>query len=181
MRRKPNKELNNYLIEFKGTKTVCELLPLVNKKFNETYKEQDLRRYLWRNRIPYKYFSPQKVHHNTTAKPIGSERTKDNGLVLVKVADNKWIDKQRYIYEQHYGVTLTENDFIVFKDGDRTNFDIDNLKCVSKYVASHLRNVSHNPETRHLEILTYELKVKTKDLEKKYLIKGGELNKNGKY
>ncbi len=168
MRRKINNELKNYLTEFAGDKTIDELLPLVNEKFNENYDRLHLQKYLIRNRIPYKYSNPEKIRDMSNL-PIGTERVKDRDRIYVKVAKNKWIYKQRYIYEQYHKVKLTSNDFIIFLDGDKTNFDIDNLYRVTRYEAAHLGNIcggSKNKDVTKLGIDTARLYIKIKDKER---------------
>lgn len=58
----------------------------------------------------------------------------DLGYVHVKVCDGKgnknWVPKQRVIYEQHYG-PIPKGYKVIFADGNRFNFDIDNLVLVS--------------------------------------------------
>lgn len=58
----------------------------------------------------------------------------NQGYVFVKVCDGKgrknWIPKQRAIYEKRYG-PIPKNHKIIFADGNRFNFDIDNLVLVS--------------------------------------------------
>ena len=65
--------------------------------------------------------------------PVGTERVyKGEGYVKVKVAEpNKWELKHKLIYEKHYG-KVEEGDAIIFLDGNKTNFNIDNLILVSK-------------------------------------------------
>lgn len=65
-------------------------------------------------------------------RPVGSERTTKDGYREIKVADpNKWELKHRYIYEQHFG-KISKGDRVIFLDNDKTNFDINNLKCISR-------------------------------------------------
>lgn len=137
MRRKINNELKEYLLIFAGEYTIDELLPKVNKIFNENYTRLELQKYLWRNRIEYKYQNENKKRNNVHNKPIGSERIKD-GLVQVKVANNKWEYKQRIIYEKYYNVKLKSTDYIIFLDGDRNNFNINNLEKVSYDEAGYI-------------------------------------------
>jgi hypothetical protein len=71
-------------------------------------------------------FKKGKVSVNK--KPVGSERVNVDGYVEIKVAEpNKWMLKQRYVYEQHHHIKLTSNDAIIFLDGNRLNNNIDNL------------------------------------------------------
>ena len=55
MRRKYNIDLINYLKNKANKYTVDELLPKVNKKFNDTYTRVQLQKLLVRNKIEYKY------------------------------------------------------------------------------------------------------------------------------
>ena len=66
-------------------------------------------------------------------RPVGSERidAKD-GYTLVKVADpNKWALKHKIIYEEAYG-KVPEDHVVIFLDGNKCNFDLNNLKCISQ-------------------------------------------------
>lgn len=83
----------------------------------------------------------KKGNKPMNAVDIGEERMRysgskpdDQGYLCVKVCDGKgnknWIPKQRVIYEQHYG-PIPKNHKVIFADGNRFNFDIDNLVLVS--------------------------------------------------
>lgn len=73
-------------------------------------------------------FKKGLIPHNR--RPIGSERVYKSGYVKVKVADDKWVFKHNYIYEQHYG-KIPEGYTIIFADKNKSNFNIDNLMLVS--------------------------------------------------
>lgn len=69
-----------------------------------------------------------KGHTPVNHRPVGSERINVDGYTEIKVAEpNKWKLKQRLVYEEYYGVTLTSNDVIIFLDGNKQNLDINNL------------------------------------------------------
>lgn len=75
--------------------------------------------------------------------PVGSETVGSRGRVFVKIKDDfygsggkryrNFVQKDRYIYEQHYG-KLSKNDMIIHLDGDKTNCEIDNLYKVSRAI-----------------------------------------------
>ena len=76
--------------------------------------------------------SPNKIYwekgntpHNT--KNIGEESIRHRNTVIK--TENGWQIKQNYIWEQHYG-KVPRNHVVIFADGDKTNFGIDNLRCV---------------------------------------------------
>lgn len=73
---------------------------------------------------------------NTAA--IGDESKKsEDDYVYVKVADEdvpsrfNWKEKHRLIYEENYG-PIPEGYVVIFLDGNKRNFDPDNLMAISK-------------------------------------------------
>lgn len=76
-------------------------------------------------------FKKGHVPHNY--KPVGSERVNGDGYVDIKIADpNKWRGKHLVIWEQHHGRPVPKGYAVIFGDGDRRNFDPDNLILVSR-------------------------------------------------
>ena len=67
-------------------------------------------------------------------REIGDERVDKDGYVSVKVQNGKlkknWILKHRYIYESMYG-NIPTGYKIIFADGNKRNFDPNNLVLVS--------------------------------------------------
>jgi hypothetical protein len=123
--------------------------------------------------------------------PIGSEVKKKNGYVYIKVADvlrdgyKNWKPKQVVVYENHYNVKVnarTHN--VVFLDGDKYNFDINNLMLVSKrvnrIVNTHYAK-SEDAEINKLNILQANLSVSILDTAEKLGQAVVYTNKNSKY
>lgn len=102
-------------------------------------KKHSLEQLMWRNGIKHKDYNANMAH-NSNECVIGTEYTKPDGMVLVKVGKNKWEYKQRYIYEQYYGVELPTEIMVIFLDGNKNNFNIDNLRAVSTPVYNTARN-----------------------------------------
>jgi len=74
-------------------------------------------------------FEPNSSPWNT--RDIGSERTVD-GIIIVKVSEpNIWRSKHSVIWE-NANSKIPENHVVIFADGDRNNFNIDNLLLVSR-------------------------------------------------
>lgn len=151
MRRKINNKLKQYLLELNSKYTIDELLPVVNKKFKENYTRLELQKYLVRNKIPYKYENEKKIRNIGNKIAIGTEYTKPDGMVLVKVDKNKWVYKQRYIYEQYHNIKLKEDEYVIFLDGDRTNFNIDNLKLLTRQEASYLGVFKYDYDIKNVD------------------------------
>lgn len=82
-----------------------------------------------RMKIERTFFSKGQKPHNT--KWDGYERLNAYGYVEVRVAERKFIGKHRLIWEQQHGA-VPDGHVIIFGDGDRTNFAIENLLCVSR-------------------------------------------------
>lgn len=77
-------------------------------------------------------------------RPIGSTRIDNkDGYMMIKIAEpNKWALYHRYLYEKAHGVKLAKNEAVIFADGDRSNFDIDNLVKVNRTNLLYLNNNS---------------------------------------
>lgn len=83
-------------------------------------------------------------------RPVGSERDDKDGYIEIKVADpNKWELKHKHIYEEAYG-EVPKGYKVIFLDGDKRNFDLNNLKCIS--------------QAENLYLNRYKLRFKDKDL-----------------
>ena len=152
-------EMIDFLKSFKGEKTLKELATLLKEKYGvETININYFRKYLRKLNVDYKYekynvgcfkrgFSawnkgvktgvkPRRYDKNGDViwleKPIGSERVEKKGYTLVKIkVPNTWEYKQRVIWKEIHGEIPT-NHVIIFADGNKSNFDIDNLICISK-------------------------------------------------
>jgi len=62
---------------------------------------------------------------------IGSERLTRDGYVKIKVSDGNWVHKNRLIWEKANG-KIPKNHAIIFADGNKQNFSLDNLLLISK-------------------------------------------------
>ena len=82
-----------------------------------------------RAKIERTFFSKGHKPHNT--KYDGYERINSEGYTEVRMAERVFIGKHRLIWKQHYG-RIPEGHIIIFADGDKQNFAIENLVCVSR-------------------------------------------------
>lgn len=97
--------------------------------FNKGVKQSTYMSEENRQKIKKTQFKKGQESHNT--KPVGSERLDKDGYTYIKVEGRKkWQPKQRLIYSQKYG-KIPPNHAIIFKDGNKQNFELDNLECVS--------------------------------------------------
>ena len=111
-------------------------------------------------------------------KPVGSERVDSkNGYVLIKVTDegryqDRWKLKHRIIWEQEYG-KIPENHTVVLADGDKHNFDLENLILISRSQLSYLNKkgfINGDPDVLKAGLKIIDIERKVDDFE----IKGGD-------
>ena len=128
--------MTNEQIEYLKTivkgRSVKEIQELLKKKFDTEFTKSHIayikNKYDIRSG-PLGRF--EKGHTPLRYAPIGSERIK-NGHVVVKVAEPSiWKPKQRVVYEKHYG-DIPAGHRVIFADGNKRNFDKDNLILVTE-------------------------------------------------
>lgn len=75
----------------------------------------------------------KKGNKPQTWVPVGSESEDKDGYVKVKIANpNKWAYKQRLVWERHHNRKIPPGHAVIFGDGNRRNFDPENLILVSR-------------------------------------------------
>lgn len=83
------------------------------------------------------FFRSGQLPNNT--KPIGYERETKSGYIEIKIAmrpsapnrNDNFTSKQRYVWEQTHG-PIPAGMEVIFKDGNKRNFDPDNLALVTR-------------------------------------------------
>lgn len=116
-----------------------------------------------------------ETHHRH--KPIGSLQVK-KGYVQVKVAEpNKWMQYQRYVWEQNHPGESAEGMVVIFMDGNSRNFDPSNLERVSRGELNVMARMGHTAamsrEEREICLLRVRValaKVKLAGREKAYAL-----------
>lgn len=87
----------------------------------------------------------KKGQRSVNWKPIGSERVCD-GVVQRKILDtgyppHDWVAKHALIWIEQNG-PIPDGHMVIFRDGDRSNFDPANLECISR-AENMRRNTLH--------------------------------------
>lgn len=170
MRNKYSKEFEKEMYKKAPNKSIEKLLDIAINKYGYNITKEMLMQYLSKRGIRYKGYKPNKTNAMGSIISIGTEYTKPDGMVLVKVMPNKWKYKQRYIYEQYYNIELPKDIMVIFLDGDRTNFNIDNLMAVSTPEYNCIKNknlLSNNGMVTKTAILSARLYYKIKEKEKR--------------
>lgn len=152
-------EMKQFILDNYKGRYNQELADLFNQKFNTNITSRTIKSYKANNKLnsgltgkfrkgqtphnkgkkmPKEVY--EKVKHTMFAKgnvppnhrPVGSERISKDGYIEVKVAEpNKWRLKQRVVYEEAKG-KIPEGCPIIFLDENKRNFDIDNLRCITR-------------------------------------------------
>lgn len=154
-----SEEQIEFLKNFKGEKTLKELATLLKEKYGvETISINYFSKCLRKLNIDYRYvksnagsfkkgltpwnkglktgIKPRRYDKNGDViwieKPVGSEYITNDGYTIVKTkAPNFWEYKQRVVWKKTHG-EIPFNHVIIFADGNKSNFNIDNLICVSR-------------------------------------------------
>lgn len=102
-------------------------------------------------------------------RPVGSERISVDGYVEIKVADpNKWQLKHRVVWEREYG-SVPKGYVVLFGDGNRCNFDSNNLILVSRKQLAILNKhslIKDNADLTRLGIQVADLHLKINERKK---------------
>jgi hypothetical protein len=117
--------------------------------------------------------------HPLRTRPLYSERFGKDGYIEIKYADvphgnrkDNWKNKQVWVYEQHHNITVdSKKDVVVFLDGDKYNFDIDNLMLIPRRVLNvinRLYKFTNNRDDNLAIIYNAILKLQMNDLAEKY-------------
>lgn len=172
MRNKYTKEFDNYVLKNCSKYDKDDLRKKCEKKFNMNITLNAFSKHLYRINAQCKDYNPNMALGGelSGSKPVGYELHRTDGYVVVKVSQpNVWKYKQRLIYEQHYG-KIPKNMMVIFLDGDKTNFDIKNLKAVTTRDYLYARNkhlLFNDSELTRTALMCGELFNKSKK-EKKY-------------
>ena len=110
----------------------------------------------------------QKPHNY---KPLGSERITKDGYCEIKVSDTgrRWKSKHLVVYEKHHG-KVPRGSVVIFLDGDKRNFDIDNLHLVTRGQLAMLNKnslIQKDAELTKTAINVVDLMKKISAIEKK--------------
>lgn len=118
------------------------------------------------NKIKKHFFQKGSVPHNI--KTNGYIRMDKDGYQLIRKEKNKFVYLHRLIWEKAHG-KIPKGNIIIFRDGDRSNFQIENLECITRNENSVRNRFAPNypREIQEVEYLRIQLKRKIKQHGKK--------------
>ncbi len=105
--------------------------------------------------------------------PIGSERITKDGYIQVKIQEGKfqhnWRGKHILIWEEHNG-SVPKGHKIIFGDGDKRNFDINNLILVTNAQMARLNQydlIQNDADLTRTALVIVDLKSKISEKSKR--------------
>lgn len=109
-------------------------------------------------------FQPGIIPKNTV--PIGTEKLLSDGYVWVKIDDKakvpkkvNWKQKHKLLWEKEYG-PVPDDSVVIFKDGDPTHIELDNLECITRsqlLILNKKRFISSNKQITETGIAVAKL------------------------
>lgn len=172
MKSKLTSEEKQFIRENYMNITTPKLTKIMNEHFNRIFDNEVVRNYKkhqgLKTGINTQFKKNQKAHNH---KPVGSEFIcKKDGYTYVKIAEpNTWDLKQRVIYKKAFGDIPTEKS-VVFADGNKQNFDLDNLVLVDrkiKLMAKNKRLFYKDKDLTKTGLLIAELICRSSEVRKK--------------
>ena len=165
--RKYSIEMYRFLQENASFYTAKQLVVIIKDMFNIDMTPKRFAQYCHDMNIKYKYEKPKKAHTNIPTENGTIVNKTDGDYLKVKVGNHKWEYLQRKIYEEHYGIKLPEDVYVIFLDQNRRNFNIKNLKAISRRSSAIMSKdelFSVESKITKLGVINSKLKIKTKEL-----------------
>ncbi len=105
-------------------------------------------------------------------RPIGSERVNIYGYTEVKIAEpDKWKFKHRIIWEEKFG-DIPSGYAVMFGDGDKRNFNIDNLILVTNrqlQVMNNKKLIQNDADLTKVGVVIADVLIKIADKNKEIM------------
>lgn len=158
-------DMTDEMIEFiynncKGI-TNQELAKRLNEKFGTNYNAKKMQNFKHHRGLK----AGIHICNENRKKELYSETIDSRGYTWVKLGDCNWVRKSRYVYEKYIG-KIPKGQVIVFKDGNKRNFDLDNLMLADKKMLAQLSAlITDDRELNETIILNAKLKIKLRELE----------------
>ena len=187
-------EEKEYLKEVRKGKTYREITLEMSKKFNTEYTETQIagamKRYGYTSGVDNRFkkggtawnkgrkgymganktsFKDGDIPYNW--RPVGSERIKIDGYAEVKTENGKWELKHRLKYKEYYG-EIPNGYVVIFADGDKSNFNKENLIAVSRNklrTINKYKLIKNDIDGTKTGLIIADVIIKTEELRKKVI------------
>ena len=147
-----------------GINSRRELAEEINKRFGREFTDRAVCAHCCENGIQlglcYSNSDVPRGEKHWRHRPVGSFQEK-KGYIRIKVAEpNKWMQYQRYIWEQNHPGQSAEGKTVIFMDGNTRNFDPSNLECVERGELSVMAELGCTAESSREERELYLLRAR---------------------
>lgn len=147
-----------------GINSRRELAEEINKRFGREFTDKAVCSHCYDNGIQLGLcFSDSSIprgEKHWRHRPVGSFQMK-KGYMRIKVAEpNKWMQYQRYVWEQNHPGQSAEGKTVIFMDGNTRNFDPSNLECVERGELSVMAELGCTAESSREERELYLLRAR---------------------
>lgn len=167
MRNKYTKDFEDFVRSNISKYKKEDFISLLENKFNIELSKNALKSYLRKHQIEGRYIDYKEYMVRSTAKhKIGAERMTKDGILIKVAQPNVWRRKSRVMYEKYHNCKLSDDDYILFLNGDRNDFSKDNLFKSTNQEKCYLHNCktfSSNRELTKLGLLSAKLMIKAKN------------------
>lgn len=141
-----------------------ELAEEINKRFGRDFTDKAVCAHCYENGIQlglcYSNSDVQRGEKHWRHRPVGSFQEK-KGYIRIKVAEpNKWMQYQRYVWEQNHPGQSAEGKTVIFMDGNTRNFEPSNLECVERCELSVMAELGCTAESSREERELYLLRAR---------------------
>lgn len=146
-----------------GINSRRELAEEINKRFGREFTDKAICAHCYENDIQlglcYSSSDVPRGEKHWRHRPVGSFQMK-KGYIRIKVAEpNKWMQYQRYLWEQAHGKSA-EGKVVIFMDGNNKNFELSNLECVERGELSVMAELGCTAESSREEREQYLLRAR---------------------
>lgn len=147
-----------------GINSRRELAEEINKRFGREFTDKAVCSHCYENGIQlglcYSNSNIPRGEKHWRHRPVGSFQMK-KGYIRIKVAEpNKWMQYQRYVWEQNHPGQSAEGKTVIFMDGNTRNFDPSNLECVERGELSVMAELGCTAESSREERELYLLRAR---------------------
>ena len=167
MRNKYTKEFEDFVRENISKYTKEDFISLLENRYKIKMSKTALKCYIRNHKIEDRYIDYKEHMVRTTAKhQIGAERMTKDGIIIKVAQPDVWRRKSRVMYEKYHNCKLTDDDYILFLNGDRNDFSKENLFKSTNQEKCYLHNWGTSSKNRELTktgILSARLYIKSKE------------------
>lgn len=165
-----NEEEKKYFYKIYKNRSTMEIASLLNKKFGKDFTKNQMQNYLDNNHLRTNVGNIGGYYSNNDK--IGTKKwrfsKRDGKQLYIKAPNKKWVRYKNYLYKKYKG-DIPNGYVVIFLDGNRENFDLDNLQLISRRIdmlLNYSRCKFSDKEMTKTSILAFELGLKSKDKER---------------